>query len=239
LDTQPTTKRKKNPAMLRVITPKTLNQQRIFDSFDKERHIFIHGAAGTGKTFVPLYLGLDAVINEKEFRQVVIVRSSVPARNQGFLPGNEDEKNAIFEAPYEHMVNTKLFTSPTKNYRQLKNEGIIKFISTSYLRGITVEDSVIIADEVQNMNDMEINTIITRTGDNCQLFLCGDTDQNDLMYLKEDSCIATLPHIIRRMRSFDVIEMTTDDNQRNAIVAEWIEARRNVVIPEPYWHRKG
>ena len=236
-------KRKKSSDMLKKEIPATPNQEKIFNAFDAEKHLFIHGCAGTGKSFVSIYLALDAVITECDFQKLIIVRSTVPSRSQGFLPGNEREKNEIFELPYEAIVN-KLFddqprSSTSNKYKDLKNNGTIEFVSTSYLRGLTWEDAVIVVDEVQNMNDEEVHTVITRVGDNCQLIVCGDSDQNDLMYLREESCIETLPLIIEKMPSFETIQMTTADNQRNALVGEWIDARRGVTLPEPWWKKKN
>jgi phosphate starvation-inducible protein PhoH and related proteins len=238
----PTKKRKKSSAMLKVIKPATVNQEKIFSAFDDEKHIFVHGCAGTGKTFVGMYLALDAILNHCDYQKLIIVRSTVPSRSQGFLPGNEREKNEIFELPYDALC-TKLFddlprSSTSNKYKDLKNNGTIEFVSTSYLRGLTWEDSVILVDEVQNMNDEEIHTVITRVGDNCQLMICGDSDQNDLMYLREESCIETLPLIIDKMPSFETIQMTTADNQRNSLVGEWIDARRTITLPEPWFKRK-
>lgn len=240
-----TKKRKKTSAMLKVIKPATPNQERIFQSFDDGKNVFIHGCAGTGKTFVSMYLALDAVLNECDFQKLIIVRSTVPSRSQGFLPGNEKEKNEIFELPYDAMIG-KLFDDKNAQghggnqtkYKDLKNNGTIDFLSTSYLRGLTWEDAVILVDEVQNMNDEEIHTVITRVGENCQLIICGDSDQNDLLYLREESCIETLPLIIEKMPSFETIQMTTADNQRNALVGEWIDARRGIALPEPWFKRK-
>lgn len=212
--------------MLRVINPRGMNQERIFEAFDDEKNLFIHGYAGTGKTFTAMYLALDAVLNHKDFDKVVIVRSCVPARSQGFLPGNENEKNEIFEVPYDAIV-PKLFDKVT--YKQLKNQGTIEFMSTSYLRGQTIERAVIIADEIQNFNQGEIDTTITRTGKNCQLILIGDTAQNDLQYLREESCVHRLPRIISKMKSFETIEMGIDDIQRNTLVKEWILAKEAVI----------
>jgi phosphate starvation-inducible protein PhoH and related proteins len=238
----PTKKRKKSSAMLKVIKPATVNQEKIFTAFDDEKHIFVHGCAGTGKTFVGMYLALDAILNHCDYQKLIIVRSTVPSRSQGFLPGNEREKNEIFELPYDALC-SKLFddlprSSTSNKYKDLKNNGTIEFVSTSYLRGLTWEDSVILVDEVQNMNDEEIHTVITRVGENCQLMICGDSDQNDLMYLREESCIETLPLIIDKMPSFETIQMTTADNQRNSLVGEWIDARRTITLPEPWFKRK-
>jgi len=183
----------------------------------------IHGTAGTGKTFLALYLALDAVLNKRLFNEVVIIRSAVPARKQGFLPGNEEEKNEIFEIPYEAIVND-LMQAPGQ-YKFLKNEKKIRFVSTSYLRGITLENAIVIIDEVQNFNGGEIDTSMTRVGHGCRVMICGDTKQNDLLYLHEDSCLEDVLKIVDKMKSFATIKMTPADNQRHDIVREWIEAR--------------
>lgn len=222
LSEKESTKNKK--PQLQLIKPKTINQSKIFKEFNKGKHIFIHGTAGSGKTFITLYLALNALINENNFKEIVIIRSAVPSRRQGFLPGTEEEKNEIYEAPYEANVN-ELFNSTQNIYKQMKGEKKIKFLSTSYLRGLTIHDAIIIVDEIQNFGPGEADTVITRIGENCQLFLLGDTKQNDLLYLREDSCIEDLRHIIQNMPSFATIEMTVDDIQRNHLVKEWILAR--------------
>ena len=229
--------------MLKKVIPATPNQQKIFEAFEDEKHLFVHGCAGTGKTFVGMYLGLNAVMTDCHYDRLIIVRSSVPSRSQGFLPGKESEKNEIFELPYDAMVSKLFENEPNRGgsstkYKDLKNTGVIEFVSTSYLRGLTWEDAVILVDEVQNMNDEEIHTVITRVGDNCQVIICGDSDQNDLMYLREESCIETLPLIIAKMPSFEIVQMMTADNQRNALVGEWIDARRTVTLPEIWWKKK-
>ena len=146
----------------------------------------------------------------------------MPSRRQGFLPGSEEEKNEIFEIPYIALVNELYNRSDA--YKLLKNREQIKFLSTSYLRGITLDNAVIIIDEVQNCNFMELHTIITRVGNNCRVIICGDTSQNDLKYLHEYSCIDQLFDIINKMPSFFKIEMEVKDICRNKIVKEWILA---------------
>jgi len=212
-----------NVLELLQIKPKTINQQKIFNSFDSDQHLFIHGFAGTGKTFIALYLALEAVLEHSDYDNVTIVRSAVPSRKQGFLPGNDTEKNEVFELPYYPLVGG-LFNRPDA-YKQLKSREVIKFLSTSYLRGLTLNNSVIIVDEVQNMNFGEVDTIVTRTGDNCKLILIGDTRQNDLKYQNEDSCIDRLQQTINRMKSFDQIEMGIQDICRNKVVKEWLIAQ--------------
>ena len=214
--------------MIRIkknIEPKTDNQSRFFNEFDAGRNLFVHGSAGTGKTYCGMYLSLESIMEEKQQRQLIICRSCVPAREQGFLPGSQFEKEAPYETPYSD-ISEDLFGFEGA-YEHLKQEGYIKFISTSYLRGLTFNNAVIMIDEVQNMNMGEINSIITRTGDNSRLIICGDSKQNDLLFLREDSCINDLSCVISRMKSFAMVEMTTDDIVRNRVVKEWIVAMEN------------
>ena len=218
---------KHQKAVLINTKPRTINQNNIFREFDKGKHLFIHGTAGTGKSYLAMYLALNEVINKNTYKEVVIVRSAVPSRRQGFLPGNEAEKNEIFELPYEAITND-LFTGCQNHYRTLKNLGNIRFLSTSYLRGLTLDNAVVIIDECQNMNGGEIDTIMTRIGKDCRIIILGDTKQNDLLYLREDSCMDNLERIIPKIKSFSSIEMGTDDIQRNDVVREWIIARDSV-----------
>lgn len=225
---------KKDPLLLKLIKPKTVNQNKIFKQFNNN-HLLIHGTAGTGKSFVATYLALDAILNKQTFNKLIIVRSAVPSRSQGFLPGSEEEKNEIFELPYIAIVN-ELFDNPGA-YKYFKNMGIIQFVSTSYLRGLTINDAVVIVDEVQNLNPGEASTIITRMGSNIKLILCGDTDQDDLQYLRQDSCMSDLIRIIDLMDSFYIIEMEIADIVRNGVVKEFIIARSKVANNLPNFVR--
>ena len=226
---------KKDPIELKIIKPKTKNQNEIFKKFNNN-HLLIHGTAGTGKSFISVYLALEAIINKCLFNKLIIVRSAVPSRSQGFLPGNEEEKNEIFELPYQAIVN-ELFGNPGA-YKYFKNMGVIQFVSTSYLRGLTINDAVVIVDEVQNLNPGEAATIITRMGSNIKLILCGDTDQNDLEYLRQDSCMVDLIRIIELMQSFYIIKMEIADIVRNDIVKEFIIARSKVANNLPGFIRE-
>jgi predicted ribonuclease YlaK len=211
-----------NTLTLLPIKPKTINQQKIFDYFDKGKHLFIHGFAGTGKTMISLYLALEAVLEDEFYDKIILVRSAVPSRTQGYLPGTEEEKNEIFELPFIGICN-ELF-SKSNSYKELKFKEKIKFISTSYLRGITIDNAVIIIDEVQNMTMEEIDTVITRTGKDCRLIILGDEKQGDLKNTREISCINNLHKIIDRMKSFVKVEMEIQDICRNDIVKEWLIA---------------
>lgn len=211
------------PPSLSVIRPMTINQSRVFKEFNRGQHLLLHGYAGTGKSFLSLYLALNEVLNKKTYKTVIIVRSAVPSRTQGFLPGTEAEKAAVYESAYTAIVDD-LFKK-AGSYKRLKDQKVIEFTTTSYLRGLTIDDAIVIIDEVQNMIDGEINTVMTRVGQNSRVVICGDFRQNDLVGRREESCIRSLMDTIWRMGSFSTIEMTHDDIVRSGLVKEWILAR--------------
>lgn len=211
------------PPSLTLIKPMTVNQSRVFKEFYKGQHLLLHGYAGTGKSFLSLYLALHDFLNIKSAKRIIVVRSAVPSRTQGFLPGTEQEKAAIYEIPYAAIVDDLFQKHGT--YNRLKDQKTIEFTTTSYLRGLTIDDAIIIIDEVQNMVDGEINTVMTRVGQNTRVIICGDFRQNDLVNKREESCIRSLIDTVRRMSSFSVIEMGHDDIVRSGLVKEWILAR--------------
>ena len=173
-----------------TVKPITDNQKLVFDTWRKGQNQFLFGAAGTGKTFVSLYLALKSVMDLKEpYDKVVLVRSLIPTREIGFLPGDEEDKAALYQVPYQNMVqfmfemqNEQQFNNL---YDRLKGQGTLYFLSTSFLRGLTFDNAVIIVDECQNMNFHELDTIITRVGQDSKIIFCGDFDQTDLLKQNE------------------------------------------------------
>jgi phosphate starvation-inducible protein PhoH len=211
---------------MKKINPMTDNQANLFDLFDEGKHILAIGSAGTGKTYISLWLALKSVMSGKEQKQIIIVRSSVQSREQGHMPGNGSEKMAYFEMPYVDIVND-LFERGD-GYSIMKQKGMIKFMSTSFIRGLTFDNSIIIVDEIQNMTDSEINTIMTRVGKNSRIVLCGDVRQDDLVLSKNRADVSGLSKFIRIARkipSFDIIEFGVDDIVRSGLVREYIIAR--------------
>ena len=164
----------------------TENQKIVFDTWKKGKNQFLFGAAGTGKTFVSLYLSLKDVLDLKtKFDKVVLVRSLIPTRDIGFLPGDEEDKASLYQVPYMNMVQFMFEMSNEQQfntlYDRLKGQGTLFFLSTSFLRGLTFDNSIIIVDECQNLNFHELDTIITRVGQDSKIIFCGDFDQTDLV----------------------------------------------------------
>lgn len=210
---------------LKRIKPKTLNQADYFKLYGEGYHMLAHGYAGTGKSFLALYLALNTIMKgDTPFKKVLIVRSAVASRSLGFLPGSEKEKLEVFEAPYKSIC-AELFGRGDA-YQILKNKGIVQFVSTSYLRGETFNDTIVIVDEIQNMVHGEADTVMTRMGQNVRVLLCGDFRQSDLENKRfESSAIHDFIDAIDHMKSFAKVEMQIEDICRNELVKEWIIAR--------------
>ena len=212
------------------IEPITENQKILFNSYKEKKNIIAYGAAGTGKTFVTLYNALKDVLDENTpYEKIYMVRSLVATREIGFLPGDHEDKSDIYQVPYKHMVKYMFQMGSDADfemlYGNLKAQETIKFWSTSFLRGTTLDRSIIIVDEFQNLNFHELDSIITRGGEDSKIFFCGDASQTDLQKTNEKNGIVDFMKIIRSMPSFDVIEFGIDDIVRSGIVKEYLIAK--------------
>jgi len=209
------------------IQPLTKNQTILFDAYDLDKHLFVYGCAGTGKTFCALYLALKDVLNElTPYDKVVIVRSLVATREIGFLPGDHEDKSSLYQIPYKNMVKYMFELNSDAEfemlYGNLKAQESIKFWSTSFLRGTTLDNSIIIVDECQNLNFHELDSIITRVGDNSKIMFCGDATQSDLTKNNERDGILNFMKIIQRMPEFESIEFGIEDIVRSGLVKSYI-----------------
>ncbi len=219
---------KNNGLRLRNIQPKTENQSHIFSAYNDGSHVLSYGYAGTGKTFLFMFLSLQELLDgDGQYNKIIIVRSVVPTRAMGFLPGDEKKKSEVYEAPYMDICN-ELF-SRGDAYSILKQNNKIEFTTTSFLRGTTFRDAIVIVDEAQNMNDGEFGTVITRMGENTRLMISGDYRQNDLAKSRtEESYMPQLIKIIGRMDLFESVEMGIDDIVRGPLVKQWIIAKESL-----------
>tara|TARA_Y100000593_G_scaffold30356_1_gene60149 strand:+ start:1970 stop:2725 length:756 start_codon:yes stop_codon:yes gene_type:complete len=225
-------KRKKpvNIDYLVDIQPITDNQKVLFDSYKEGKNVISYGAAGTGKTFITLYNALKDVLDESNpYERIYIVRSLVATREIGFLPGDYEDKSDIYQVPYKHMVKY-MFQMPSDAdfemlYGNLKAQETIKFWSTSFLRGTTLDNAIIIVDEFQNLNFHELDSIITRIGENSKIYFCGDASQSDLQKTNERNGIIDFMKIVRSMPSFNLIEFGINDIVRSGLVKEYLIAK--------------
>ena len=205
----------------------TDNQKIVFDTWKKGKNQFLFGAAGTGKTFISLYLAMQDVMDlKKPYDKVVIVRSLIPTREIGFLPGDEEDKAALYQVPYQNMVQF-MFEQPNEQsfnnlYDRLKGQGTLYFLSTSFLRGLTFDNSIIIVDECQNMNFHELDTITTRLGQDSKIVFCGDFDQTDLQRTNEKNGLHDFLRILEEMEEFNCTEFTIGDIVRSGFVRKYL-----------------
>ncbi len=226
-------KRKKpiNNDFLVDINPITATQEKFFEEYKNGKNIFSYGCAGTGKTFIALYLALqDVLADTTPFKKVYIFRSLVSTREIGFLPGDHEDKSLLYQVPYKNMVRY-MFEMPTDAdfdmlYGNLKSQETISFWSTSFLRGTTFDDSILLVDECQNLNFHELDSIMTRVGDNSKIIFCGDATQTDLTKVNERNGILDFMKIIQQMEEqFAMVEFGVEDIVRSGLVRDYIIAK--------------
>lgn len=209
------------------IKPITDNQKNVFNTWKKGKNQFLFGSAGTGKTFVSLYLALKEVLDLKgDADKVILVRSLIPTREIGFLPGDEEDKAALYQVPYQNMVRW-MFEMPNEQafnnlYDKLKAQGTLFFLSTSFLRGLTFDNSIIIVDECQNLNFHELDTIITRVGQDSKILFCGDFNQTDLQKTNEKNGLHDFLRILEQMEEFNCTEFNLGDIVRSGFVRSYL-----------------
>jgi predicted ribonuclease YlaK len=220
-----------NSDLMVKVEPLSENQEKIFKAWDEGKHLFIYGCAGTGKTFTALYKALyDSLSATPSYERVYLVRSLVATREIGFLPGDHEDKSSLYQIPYKNMVKYMFEMGNDQDfdmlYGQLKAQESIKFWSTSFLRGITLDNSVIIIDEMQNLNFHELDSIITRVGENSRIVFCGDAMQTDLIKDREKNGIHDFMRILEMMPDdFAMIEMGIDDICRSGLVRNYLLAK--------------
>tara|TARA_A100001011_G_scaffold47073_1_gene44520 strand:- start:946 stop:1650 length:705 start_codon:yes stop_codon:yes gene_type:complete len=220
-------KKEINYSDLVKIEPITDTQKQVFKSWKEGKNQFLCGCAGTGKTFVSMYLAFEEVLrNETPYDKVIIVRSLIPTREIGFLPGDEEDKAALYQVPYANMAQF-MFKQPNEQafsilYDRLKTQGSFYFLSTSFLRGLTFDNSIIIVDECQNLNFHELDTIITRVGQDSKISFCGDFMQSDLTKRNEKDGLHDFVKILEEMDEFNISEFSIGDIVRSGFVRSYL-----------------
>jgi|TARA_X000001316_G_C922441_1_gene37834 phosphate starvation-inducible PhoH-like protein/PhoH-like ATPase len=209
------------------IKPITDAQKVVFSSWKKGQNQFLFGCAGTGKTFISLYLALQQVLkNDTPYDKVIIVRSLIPTREIGFLPGDEEDKSALYQVPYSNMVKFMFKQASDQAfevlYDRLRNQGSLYFLSTSFLRGLTFDNAIVIVDECQNLNFHELDTITTRMGQDSKMFFCGDFMQTDLIKTADKNGLHDFIRIIENMKEFNCVEFTIGDIVRSGFIRSYL-----------------
>ena len=221
-----------------TINPIGENQQKVFDAWDKEKNLFLTGSAGTGKTFILLHLAFKAVLDKGQpYNKVVLVRSLLPSRDIGFLPGTLEEKSDLYQDPYRILVRY-LFEMPSDQghdvlYDKLAGQGSLEFYSTSFLRGQTFDRSIIIVDEASNLIFQELDTIMTRVGQDTKICFAGDMAQSDLRKHNGDrDGYHNFQAILDEMEEFEIVEFGIGDIVRSGLVRSYLIAKTNMRIKD-------
>lgn len=205
---------------LSVFKPLTKNQGLAFKYFNSH-NLLLHGVAGTGKTFIAIYKALEQVLDpSSKYKKLVIVRSVVPTRDMGFLKGTDKEKIMVYEAPYIALCE-ELFGISTA-YETLKAQGSIEFIPTSFIRGVTINNAIVVVDECENLNFHELDSVMTRPGENTKIIYSGDYRQSDFTSKFEKEGILSFMKILKAMRYFKFVEFQIEDIVRSDLVKEYI-----------------
>tara|TARA_B110000503_G_scaffold32924_1_gene53494 strand:- start:4449 stop:5198 length:750 start_codon:yes stop_codon:yes gene_type:complete len=215
---------------MRQIKPLTPTQSDMFESYQQGLNLAAIGTAGTGKTMCAMYLALNDVLTKGLYEQIIVIRSAVQTREQGFMPGSKEQKEALYSVPYSDIVNDLFGRGDA--YRILEQKGMIKFMTSSFVRGLTFDNSIIIVDECQSMTYHELDTIITRVGESSKIVFCGDTAQNDLATSRNRADVSGLRdflRVINKIRSFDTITFTPEDIVRSGLVKEYILAKEQLI----------
>ena len=209
--------------------PQTTNQRIAYDAWDDDDNLVLTGSAGTGKTFVAMYLAIEAVLTkETPYDRVVIVRSVVPTRDMGFLPGTIEEKKEVFETPYKAICN-ELFGDVNIYDRMIANNQL-QFTTTSFIRGLTIDNAVVIVDEMQNLNFHELDSVITRVGTNCRVIFSGDYLQSDFKDPAERDGIQRFLRIIDQLKNFSVVTFNWHDIVRSDFLRDYIMTKEMLGI---------
>ena len=215
------------------IRPLTQTQEEFFDSYNAGYNIAAIGTAGTGKTMCGLYLGLCDILSNDDYRQVIIVRSAVQTREQGFMPGTQSQKEAVYSVPYADIVNDLFGRGDA--WSILSQKSSVKFMTSSFVRGLTFDNSIIIVDECQSMTYHELDSIITRVGDSSKIIFCGDTAQDDLAgtrHKHDTSGLTDFLKVLNKMdESFKIIQFGIEDIVRSGLVKEYIIAKEGGISP--------
>lgn len=214
---------------LKKIKPLTENQERTFEAYEQGNHLVLSGSAGSGKSFLAMYLGLkDLLEDNSHYNKIIIIRSAVPSRDLGFVPGTLEEKAKIYQEPYQNIVNELIGRGDAWHF--LMHKEIIEFQTTSFLRGLTFKDCIIVFDEFQSATFHEIDTVLTRIGENCRFMLCGDLNQNDLSNKREKSGLTDAISILNKINNVIHINFGIEDIVRSGFVKEYLTVKEKLKL---------
>lgn len=214
---------------LRTLEPLSENQRKFFEMYKRGDYCMgVLGSAGTGKTAIAMYKAIEEVLQkDNPFKQVVVVRQCVPTRSVGFLPGTLTDKEEVYQLPYKEIC--AMLFNRADAWDRLLEQGYVRFLSTTAIRGISIDDSVIIVDEQQNLSFQEMDTVMQRVSYRSKIIWVGDFKQTDLITSKQDvSGMPNFLRILRTMKDYTEVEFTRDDIVRQSLVKNYIIAKEEL-----------
>ena len=206
----------KNAKLVQNFSPKNNKQQAFMDLIDSKEVILATGIPGSGKTFVALAKSLSLLGNF--YKQLILVKSvtTIPGEALGFLPGSELDKMDPFIMSFTWNIDKICGEGSAK---ELIRKGIIKVLPLAYIRGLSIDNSIVILDETQNLDSHTFKSAITRIGDNSKYIFLGDTEQIDRRK-PDESCLRKVMDIFKDSKIVGTIEFTDEDCVRNPIIPE-------------------
>ena len=208
------------PGSLKKILPKTANQAALMSALRSYDIVFAEGPAGSGKTYLAMAEALWEVLTHKK-NGIVLTRPVVEAgENLGFLPGDLEDKINPYLRPLYDAMNTLL---PRETVKRLSESGVIEIAPLAYMRGRTINNSVIILDEAQNTTREQMKMFLTRMGEDSKVFVTGDVTQVDLPSRVPSGLIQAM-ELLSKISEIKIMRLTSDDVVRNPLVKKIVQA---------------
>jgi phosphate starvation-inducible PhoH-like protein len=204
------------PVYIKELKPQTYAQQHYLTTLSESTITFAHGSAGTGKTFIAAWHALDLLL-KGEISKILLTRPIVATEDLGFLPGTIDEKVHPYLLPLFDSIECHI--GPTK-MKALFEDGKIEIAPLAYMRGRTLSNAYLIADEMQNSTKDQMRMLLTRIGYDTTYAITGDSSQSDLYQSSdnENGLAWAIKKLTGKNPAINVVEFKKTDIVRNPLI---------------------
>ena len=202
------------------IVPRSENQLKLVQEYEKNDMLFAIGPAGSGKTYTAIALAVRSLKN-KEIKKIILSRPAVEAGEKlGFLPGDMKDKIDPYLQPLYDALQDMIPAAKLKEYMELN---VIQIAPLAFMRGRTLNDAVVILDEAQSTTTQQIKMFLTRMGMNTKMIVTGDMTQIDLPSSQTSGLVQAL-RILKGVKGISFIELNKKDIVRHKLVTRIVEA---------------